>query len=232
MRKKYNLEVGKNSCYCLVRKWKICDRMKALAGGKIKNHLIMTQTLWDSEFNNNTNKHYEKLRTSIQEQNLILNSNPNINLKIDPYKISHDILCDVICDMNPIEFGNKASPTKMSHDILCDDICNMKPTKFDMKPTKFDNEASETTEDVNKPTILTSNVNNLPPKSDIISKRKCEFRAKNKKVDLKTEQRKRKKGMLKHNLTCSSNENLKTFWAQAGFKIGGPANPPEAKEKF
>ena len=47
MRAKYNLEVGRLNCRCIIRKWKFCGKIKSLADGKVSRELIETLSLKD-----------------------------------------------------------------------------------------------------------------------------------------------------------------------------------------
>ena len=45
MRAMFNLDEGKVLCRCLIRRWKFCDHIKSLAGGKVSGDLVKTSSL-------------------------------------------------------------------------------------------------------------------------------------------------------------------------------------------
>ena len=61
---KYDLEEGKIKCNCLLRKWKFCDDIKSLAGGKVTPGLIYSKSVKNnsSEGEKGSLKKQERLR--------------------------------------------------------------------------------------------------------------------------------------------------------------------------
>ena len=231
----YDIENGRISCKCIIRKWKFCPHIKGLADGRVNRALVESLTLRESQ-----NRKYLATKSNVKPQSgpKLSSRLSKISSKLSPSEDhQNDIITpQIIVKSQTIE---KPSSTKLlnqtqdtEHNIS--DISNQKSSSSKIKISPHNVDSLNQ----NRRIIISSDISNnissnekekLVSWHELVNKRKKDFKARGCRVKPNVLPSKRKRNSLNFASTekmdglNSQKSKMTNFWTRAGFlKAKGP----------